>query len=263
MQISIPFSARYGSVWQQPVFIISLIATFVYGLFVCGISEMLAYADVPIPRIFQILGGRLPGGLIQITTVFLFIYGLLTLLSHRRKLAYERQAFDLNLLPVGEQKVLRPDSVNEIKLQMLELERAGYKHQLIGLIKRVCTQYRNESSISQAHMSLDAQLESIHAQEESQFGILNYILPAISSVGFIGTVLGLSEAIGNFNSDLATITGKLYIAFDTTFLALLLAIPLSYYFNKVQEEYKSLNAESRRFILDNLVSRIYHGGSAK
>lgn len=263
MQTAIPFfTSRRTSLWQSPAFILSLVVTAVYAVFVWSITALLELAGVSpeSTRILQILGGKLPGGMIQVSTVFLFTYGLVTLLAHRRKLDRERQAFEMNLLPTAEQKVLHPDNVNEIKLQMLELERSGYQYQLIGLIKRVATQYRNEGNIGQVQMALDAQLDSIQAQEESQYGILNYILPAISSVGFIGTVLGLSEAIGFFNADLATICQKLYIAFDTTFFALCLSIPLSYYFNKVQEEHKRLNADTKRYLLDNLISRIYHGG---
>ena len=148
---------------------------------------------------------------------------------------------------------------------MIELEKEGHNFQLIGIIKRVCTQYRNEGSISDTLQVLDAQIETVRDDEQASYGILEYLSPGVSSLGFLGTVLGISQAIGKFDragtpEGLKEITSSLYVAFDTTFFALLLGIFLGYYNNLVQDEEQRLFARLKRYVVDNLISRIYHGG---
>jgi hypothetical protein len=244
----------------------SVFGASVYAVFIWTVTAIVApprgESLSAFHRILEMLGGRLPLGIIQILTLFFFLYGLFTLIDHRQKLRKEWDAFKMNLLPVGEQRVLRPDAVNTIKLEMIELERAGYSLLLVSLIKRVCTQYRNENSIADSLKVLDAQIETSQENQQTQYGILDYLSPGLSSLGFLGTVLGISTAIGKFNlagtdEGLQRICADLYVAFDTTFFALTLGIILSYFFNRVQEEDKKLYAEMKSYIIENLISRIY------
>ncbi len=216
-------------------------------------------------RIFTMLGGSFPSGIIQMLTVFFFLYGLLVLLAHRRQLKQEEEAFKMPLLPTSGERVLKPEQVLEIKLKMVELEKEGYNQQLIGLIKKTCTQYRNDGLVSDTLQVLEAQAHTLREKSEGEYGIVNYISPGIASLGFLGTVLGIAAAIGDFHlagtdDGLRTITHSLYIAFDTTFVALALGLVFNYFFNKVQEEERRLFATMKSYIIDNLISRIYHGG---
>ena len=249
--------------------IVSLGGALIYWIamvFMAMITEPLAgQADSTMYRIFTMLGGSFPSGFIQMLTMLFFLYGLLVLLSHRRQINQEGEAFKMNLLPTAGERVLKPEQVLEIKLKMVELEKEGYTHQLIGLIKKTCTQYRNDGLVSDTLQVMEAQAHTLREKSESEYGIINYISPAIASIGFLGTVLGIAAAIGDFHlagtdEGLRIITHSLYIAFDTTFVALALGLVFNYYFNKVQEEERRLFAAMKSYIIDNLISRIYHGG---
>lgn len=258
---------------NQIILGVTLVLTLFFALLVWGVFVVTTPNDPKIEpsfmnRFAQILGGSMPMGLIQVATFGFFTYGLLTLLYQKGRLVREWEAFRLGLLPTTDQKIIKPEQVQEYKLKMIELEREGHDHQLIGIIKRVCTQYRNEGSISDTLQVLDAQIETSRDENQISYGILEYLSPGVSSLGFLGTVLGISAAIGKFDlaktdEGLKQITSDLYVAFDTTFFALALGILLSYYYNRAQDDETALFASIKRYVIDNLISRIYHGGVGK
>jgi biopolymer transport protein ExbB/TolQ len=79
-----------------------------------------------------------------------------------------------------------------------------------------------------------AEMESIRQQESYAF--VRILIWAIPMLGFLGTVIGISEALGsldvgsdkNFESMMGGLKASLYVAFDTTALALVLAIGLMF-----------------------------------
>ncbi|MBF0279533.1 MAG: MotA/TolQ/ExbB proton channel family protein [SAR324 cluster bacterium] len=90
---------------------------------------------------------------------------------------------------------------------------------------------------------------------ENSYSLLNVFIWAIPILGFIGTVYGIGEAIGEFSgfirsvstvelgsqmrSALGGVTGGLSIAFNTTFLALVFVIPImvmSSFLRKTEED---------------------------
>jgi len=237
----------------------------VWGIYIATTPNKAGQAVSSANRIAEMLGGNMPLGFIQVATFFFFVYGLLTLLHHKSVLQREQEAFKMGLLPAVGEKIIKPEQVQEFKMKMLELENSGYRFQLIGMIKRVCNQYRNEGSISDTLEVLNTQTTAAHDESQTSYGIVEYLSPGVSSLGFLGTVLGISDAIGKFDQagtqeGLGLITKSLYVAFDTTFFALLLGIVLSYYYNRVQDDEQRLFANIKAYIVDNLVSRIYHGG---
>src|SRR5690625_7506266 len=67
--------------------------------------------------------------------------------------------FQLKLLPEEDQLILTPDQVAEIKLSVLEIEKRGLFYLVSDFIKKACTQYRNDQSISETLQVLDVQIE--------------------------------------------------------------------------------------------------------
>jgi biopolymer transport protein ExbB/TolQ len=68
--------------------------------------------------------------------------------------------------------------------------------------------------------------------------MIRYISWAIPSIGFIGTVRGIGEALGQAHKavegDIAGVTASLGIAFNSTFIALVLSIILMFLLHQLQ-----------------------------
>src|SRR5690625_6472995 len=92
--------------------------------------------------------------------------------------------------------------------------------------------------------------------------MVRYLIAAIMSLGFIGTLSGLTSAIGNADlarteEGMSILTSYLNVAIDTTLVALVLGLILNYLYYNYLGILDNFYARSKRYIVDNLISRIY------
>ena len=68
--------------------------------------------------------------------------------------------------------------------------------------------------------------------------MVRYIIWAIPSIGFIGTVRGIGEALSQAHiavqGDIASMTASLGVAFNSTFVALAVSIFLMFFLHQLQ-----------------------------
>ena len=68
--------------------------------------------------------------------------------------------------------------------------------------------------------------------------MVRYIAWAIPSIGFLGTVRGIGEALGQayraVEGDIAGVTASLGVAFNSTFIALVISIVLMFFMHQLQ-----------------------------
>ena len=214
-----------------------------------------------IQRVFELLGG-ISNGYIHALIYMAFIYGLFELYNNQTFILKQYEGFELNLLPVEDQLVISAEEVAKIKLNTLDIERQGNSFLVTDFIKKACTQYRNDGSIGDTLQVFDAQVNSSKDQLEGKLEMIRYVVNAIVSLGFIGTLLGLSTAIGKSHlakteEGMPEITGYLNIAFDTTLVALLLGLILNFFFHQYLGDLDTFFAKAKTYVIDNLISRIY------
>lgn len=212
-------------------------------------------------RVLEVLGGS-SKGYIQATIYALFFYSIFELLEKRKQIKAQYQGFGLNLLPVRDQLVLSPDEVAAIKLDTIKLEKEGKSFLVADFIKKACTQYRNDQSISETLQVFNAQVENSKEEQEGKLEVVRYLLSAVVSLGFIGTLIGLSTSIGMAHlaktaEGMPIITRNLNVAFDTTLVALLIGLILNFFYHRYLQELDTFYSRSKSYIIDNLISRIY------
>lgn len=221
---------------------------------------VLTPSDDP-PRIMVMAGGTMPEGLIQGVTYFLFIWGILEVVTIKQRLSIEKDALDAHFLPESENYILSADDANEIKLKMQKLERS-HKYYLTDLIKKSCTKYRLSKSSSEVLELTESQVGLYNSGIESEQSFINYIVWSIPSVGFIGTVLGIAASLG-YAKDASTpegiekVTSMLAVAFDTTFVALVLSIILMFIIHSMHKQQDELFTALKGYIIENLINRFY------
>jgi ABC-type spermidine/putrescine transport system permease subunit II len=57
------------------------------------------------------------------------------------------------------------------------------------------------------------------------------------------------------------ITQSLYVAFDTTLVALLIGLILNFFYHRYLKEMDTFYSQSKAYVIDNLISRIYKGAA--
>ena len=212
-------------------------------------------------RFFEAFGGSF-GGYIHAVIYTAFIFGLIEVLDYQKFIKKQNEGFKLNLLPVQDQLILSPEEVAKIKLNVIDLEKHGFSFLLTDFVKRACTQYRNNQSIGETLQVVNVQIDNSKAELESRLEIARFLINAIASLGFIGTILHLAAAIGLFHlakteEGMPLITQSLNVSFDTTFIALFLGLILSYFYHRYLEDLDTFYSRMRSYIIDNLISRIY------
>ncbi|MBK7387686.1 MAG: MotA/TolQ/ExbB proton channel family protein [Bacteroidetes bacterium] len=136
-----------------------------------------------------------------------------------------------------------------------------YQHSLSSLLSF------NNSEINKGELvaNLEAYGQGFQERIERRFQILKYFLNAIPSLGFIGTVMGISEAL-TITSKLTgeslpyermvandTLSQSLNFAFDTTLVGLFASILLSLFSDWLENREVSFVVEVRQRILSRLL----------
>lgn len=211
-------------------------------------------------RLGQLLGAEFPIGFIQHLTFFLFVLGCAEVFTFFSRLRYEEEGLRVGILPTREHFVLDPEQVARIKLKISKDPRySGYE--VSKLIVSACTKYRAEYSVGDAMQLVSAQARMKQHLAESDQTLVQYVLWAIPSVGFIGTVLGIAGALnyaGTIETDgIEKVTSTLYVAFDTTLLSLILSVILMLAYNILQGRVERLYVEMEDYIMENLINRIF------
>ena len=237
------------------------IALIIGGLLM--VMNLFAKEGTSLDRLITLLGGDLPLGIIQITTYFLFVFALFEIKVQKDRLNRELKAFDYRLLPEKDNWVLHPTDVAEIKIKAIKVEERKGKLLLLELIKNTCTRYRVNKSTSEALEFLTNVSRLELAKVESEQSLIRFVLWAIPSIGFIGTIIGIANSLGYANSvveegGIDLVTSALNVAFDTTLVALFLSIFLMLIFNLLQEKTEKFYTETETYILENLINRIYN-----
>ena len=129
------------------------------------------------------------------------------------------------------------------------------------LIRRIIVQYRASATGGQAHAQLNSNMDLFLHDIDLRYNMLRYIMWLLPTIGFIGTVRGISDALAfagssNFNNPslLSDLTTRLALAFNTTFLALVMAGILVFAMQIIQgSEERALNTAGQ-YCLDNLIN---------
>ena len=120
---------------------------------------------------------------------------------------------------------------------------------------------------------LDAQAQIDVKKLEASYSIVQFFIWAIPIWGFIGTVLGIADAVHEFSgfiqtaetgaqftsqmrSALGGVTGGLAVAFNTTFLALVLVMPVMLIASMLQKAEEELLLSIEEYCLQDLLPRV-------
>lgn len=208
-------------------------------------------------RFMLLLGGDvINGGYIQGLTYLAFFWAWFEVREKLRVIARERKAFKLNIIPTNDKHVFMPQDINNLKFKLIEFEKKD-KYILSDLLKKACTKFRTSGSLSELIDIVSIQIEVSQEKSEGDQSVIRYLTWVIPSIGFVGTVIGISQALIVANSgDMEQITKLLGVAFDTTLVALILSIIIMWFVHQLQEETDRFHSDLKEFVIDNLINKI-------
>lgn len=176
--------------------------------------------------------------------VFLFFWGMGTLFVKWRKLKFQEKALDLAVVPQEPDFSLNNETAKAVLARTDSLVDSARNFILLNRIEVALSNLRNIGQISDVSSILSNQSKIDEQQVASSYNLIRGFIWATPVLGFIGTVLGLGEAIGGFGKTIAGtqeveaikaslggVTSGLSTAFDTTLVGLLATIFLHFITN--------------------------------
>lgn len=183
----------------------------------------------------------------QHAAVFLFFATCAMLWMKSRKLVFQKKAFDLPIIPADPAFSLSPETARGVVERLQEMADSPAQFAVLGRVERALSNLDNIGHTADVTAILKAQSENDEAQVAASYVIIQGMAWAIPVLGFIGTVIGLSRAIGAFGltlqregdfqgikESLTYVTSGLATAFDTTLVALVLALLLQLIISMLQ-----------------------------
>ena len=208
-------------------------------------------------RFLLLLGGDvINGGYVQGLTYLAFFWAWFEVKEKLGVINRERKAFKLNIIPTNDKHVFMPQDINNLKFKLIEFERKE-KYILSDILKKACRKFSTSGSLSELIDIVSIQIEVSQEKAEGDQSVIRYLTWVIPSIGFVGTVIGISQALIVANSgDMEKITALLGVAFDTTLVALVLSIIIMWFVHQLQEETDRFHSDLKEFVIDNLINKI-------
>ena len=219
---------------------VNFVFTFILGLIFTAVfyGLLLPFRERGIQMIDMFFhGGAENRSSIPYYTVFLSFFSLAILLVKNAKLKVQRKALAVNILPANSNFSLTPVTAREILDAMYLKVDTPVKFILFDRVERALSNLKNLGSVSAVAECLKNQADNDDSCLSSSYTVLKGFIWAIPVLGFIGTVIGLAEAVGGFGAvvakgadiemlkaSLGGVTSGLAIAFETTLIALVLAL---------------------------------------
>lgn len=205
----------------------------------------------------------------QYAAVFLGMWAAVILLVKRRKLKIQRLALRHSVVPNDHSFVLSSQTADLVIGRIHEIAEDPERFIVFNRILIAISSLKNLGRVSDADEILNSIADQDISSHETSFAILNGFLWAIPVLGFIGTVLGLSRSIANFSalletqrevdgivSSLREVTGGLSTAFETTLLALVIALIIQLWMTGQKKAEEAFLDDCHDFCLRQITSKI-------
>jgi biopolymer transport protein ExbB/TolQ len=177
-----------------------------------------------------------------------------------RRLVRERDILARRLVPIAEGMRILPEDTRDYarQLQALPDPERGLllpRALLHGLQRFGATRNVQDAS-SAAHTLILSEAERL----EAELSMVRYLLWAIPSIGFIGTVRGIGDALSVANKavsgDISAVTESLGVAFNSTLIALLISILLMFLVHQLQLVQERLAFETEDYLDEQLIRHL-------
>lgn len=205
----------------------------------------------------------------QYATAFLFFWCLVILAFKWLKLGFQKKALNLKVIPDEVGFVLSTATVDRVLHRIHESVDDPRNFVLFNRLVVALSNLRNLGHVGDVDDILRSQAAQDEAAIDTSYALLQGFVWAIPVLGFIGTVLGLSEAIGQFSNVLGAsqdvtqisaalkgVTAGLATAFDTTLVALVAALIVQLLMTIMRKNEEEFLDAAMEYGLKNVVGRL-------
>ncbi len=202
-------------------------------------------------------------------TIFFSCWCLAFLWIKWRKLKVQRKALQFKLFEDAPDYVISPMTAQEIISNMNTKVNRPSDFMLLWRVNCALSNLKNIGRVADVSSLLSDLAKDDADYVESSYSLTKGLIWAIPVLGFIGTVLGLSQAVGGFGAVVAGgadlnalkdalggVTGGLATAFETTLIALVAALIIQLLMTLLIQKEEDFLTDCNSYCQRNLTSRL-------
>ncbi|MDH4013043.1 MAG: MotA/TolQ/ExbB proton channel family protein [Chromatiales bacterium] len=189
---------------------------------------------------------------------FILLFWAMAIMAYKAVLAVrERALLQQDLLHITEGMSVLPEDTRELSRPLQALPDKDRESLLPRALLTALHRFRSTRNIQDTSDAVRSVCEGESERLDSELSMVRYIAWAIPSVGFIGTVRGIGEALGQAHKavegDIAGVTASLGVAFNSTFIALILSIVLMFLLHQLQLQQERLVLKTQDYCDEHLL----------
>ena len=169
----------------------------------------------------------------------------------RRAVAGERALLENDLFPLTEGIKILPEDARRYVKPLDALKPALRNLLLPRAVFQSLTRFETTQSVQDAASATSSICQNEGERLDSELAQIRYIAWAIPSIGFLGTVRGIGQALGQAHQaaqgDIAGVTQSLGVAFNSTFVALLISILIMFLMHQLQLAQERTTQETEQY----------------
>ncbi len=185
-------------------------------------------------------------------TCFILLIWALAIMGYKARLVIEEQRLlEQRLLDVPEGTSILPEDAREYSRPLEALDGHTQDFLLPRALLAALQRFATTASIPAVSGTIKEQCDGESDRLDSELSMVRYIAWAIPSIGFIGTVRGIGDALGQayeaVEGDISGVTVSLGVAFNSTFVALVLSIVIMFCLHQLQLSQERLVLGCQRY----------------
>ncbi|MBI1368378.1 MAG: hypothetical protein GC162_06955 [Planctomycetes bacterium] len=201
--------------------------------------------------------------------VYLMAWSVVMLFFKSRKLRRQKDAMLFDVLPTEISEDINVRTVDQFMEHIRSLPARASNSFLINRVLRGLEHFQVRKSNPEVATMMASQSEIDANSVQGSYTIVKVFIWAIPILGFIGTVVGISDAVNSFNGSMGqaqdisvlkeslnNVTGGLATAFDTTLVALVMSLLVSFPASSLQKSEEDLINWVDEYCNENLLKRL-------
>jgi biopolymer transport protein ExbB/TolQ len=196
----------------------------------------------------------------QETCIILMLWGIAIIGLKTQRTVRERSLLDKTLIQVGDGMSILPEDSRNFARPVQALPESQRDYLLPRALLAGLHRFQTTRNIQDVARTVKDVCETESDRLETELTIVRYIAWAIPSIGFLGTVRGIGQALGQayqaVSGDIVGVTVSLGVAFNSTFVALVVSILLMFLLHQLQLLQDRLVLDAQNYCDDNLVRKL-------
>ncbi len=173
---------------------------------------------------------------------------------------YERRLLDRSLLAMAPGATILPEDARQYVRPLQALADDEREYLLPRALLAALQRFGSTADIQDVSSAIRGICETESDRLDSELSMIRYIIWAIPSIGFIGTVRGIGEALGQAHraveGDIVGVTVSLGVAFNSTFIALIISIFIMFLMHQLQLMQERLVLDTQHYCDVNLLRHL-------